>query len=218
MEQRITPIIFYEDKVIQSEDIGTNNELPIKNFLDKTNNANLLINGDFIINNYIINNISDLCNTFMIRLLENYINKDEIAYIIDFTDKFDIKEYLKYSLLNAGIVSNSINNNQMMVSVLINLLFSDIIFIMNQFIQFYVMTKLVYKKEGIDLYKYLYKDTYEETAPEARYQDQYVFCVSIMGSMLDLEIPNIHACLNKLYDTLSYINYRVIDKAHYYNN
>ena len=63
------------------------------------NNLNILIK------DFIINNISELCNTFMIKILEDYIDKDEIAYIVDFNADYNLKDYLSKSL-NFSFASN----------------------------------------------------------------------------------------------------------------
>lgn len=182
-KQTIHPVIFFNNHIIQTEDIGgpeVNSIIDInkKNADNKT--RKLIIVG------YLINNIVQLCNTFMIKLIEDNICKDEVAYIVDFNNDFNIRDYLFRNL-------RYVNNDN--VSILIK---SNIIFILNQFIQFYCMYKLVYN-EGVDLYKYLIKDTYNEEAPsDTKMQDKYVFCYSIMNNMLEEMLPYITECCNRI--------------------
>ena len=65
------------------------------------------------------------------------------------------------------------------------------------------MYKLIYDKEGIDLYKKLYKDTYGELpTKEINNRTKYVFCVEIMNNILENEMHNIKSCTDKFTDTL----------------
>ena len=89
----IHPISFYGDTVFQSEDIGTIDLLPIVNEIN-TKSANI----EDTLKDFLMNNITNLSNTFMIRILESNISKDEIAYIVDFLDGFNIRSYLNDSL------------------------------------------------------------------------------------------------------------------------
>jgi hypothetical protein len=191
----IHPISFYGDTVFQSEDIGTIDLLPIVNEIN-TKSANI----EDTLKDFLMNNITNLSNTFMIRILESNISKDEIAYIVDFLDGFNIRSYLNDSLDKLTLKNYDSEN-------LCNIILSNIIFILNQFIQFYTIYKLVYSKEGVDLYKFLYKATYGSNPLEKEepLQNKYVFCTSILSNMLEQEMKNISDCCIKLKDLIDNI-------------
>lgn len=194
----IHPISFFNNTILQSEDIGTIDTLPIVNCI-----TNKSINLEEALRDFLSTNISNLTNTFILRLLENNISKNEIAYIVDFYDSFDIKSYLRDSLNNHVLKNYSSEG-------ICNIMISNIIFILNQFIQFYTMYKLVYSNEGVKLYEFLYKSTYGNDSKnidvmDELVQNKYVFCVSILSNMLDNEIKNIGDCCLKLKDTIENI-------------
>jgi hypothetical protein len=188
---KIHPVNFFKDNVMQSSEIGNPELHP---FLQEIQHMNTrpVDNTDIIMKDFIINNVTNLTNTFIIKLLEDYIDKDEIAYLVDFYDSFRLKDYL-YNTLSNTILTNTF------IDTVANIIESNIIFAINQFIQFYVIYKIVYNKEGVDLYKFLYKATYEK-APEndIKEQDKYVFCCSIMNNMLNELVPDINECCRAL--------------------
>lgn len=175
----LCPIIFMKEQFIQHQDI---NGVLSDPYIEEVRKGYITdYTKKHIIINFLISNITEFCNTFMIRLIEKYIDSKEIAYIIDFTDKFDMKGFLSKTFY-------SVDLNQ----ELTNIIYSDIIFILNQFIQFYVTTKLIYSKEGVDLYNYLYKDTYEENVSKSvSNQEKFIFCDMIMNSYLQEEAETI---------------------------
>lgn len=191
----IHPISFYNNTVFQSEDIGTVDLVPMINEIN-TKNGNI----EDTLKDFLMNNITNLSNTFMIRILENNISKDEIAYIVDFLDSFNIRSYLNDSLDKLTLRNYNSEN-------LCNIMQSNIIFILNQFIQFYTIYKLVYSKEGVDLYKFLYKETYRENPKEDNepFQNKYVFCTSILNNILEQDMKNIIDCCMKLKDLIDNI-------------
>lgn len=190
----IHPVSFYNNTVFQSEDIGTIDLIPMVKELN-VNSVNI----EDTLKDFLMNNITNLSNTFMIRILENNISKDEIAYIVDFFDTFNIRSYLNDSL-DKLILRNYSSEN------LCNIILSNIIFILNQFIQFYTIYKLVYSKEGVDLYKFLYKETYGSyPQDEEPVQNKYVFCTSILNNIMEQEKNNLIDCCMKLKDLIDNI-------------
>ena len=192
----IHPISFFNNDVLQSKDIGNPELYPILQQIQHVNSGTSNSINEFL-RDFIINNISGLSTTFIIKLLEDNINKDEVAYMVDFYSDFNIKDYLlntitKYSLFNKT------------PDTICNMIQSNIIFILNQFIQFYTMYKLIYDKEGVDLYSFLCKETYGDII-DMNMQDKYVFCNSIMNNMLEDIVPNIKECSIALKNTITNI-------------
>jgi len=203
---KIHPVNFFNDKVQQNENIGGPELYPILKEIQhmSTKDTRTTSYIDPILKDFIINNITNLSNTFIIKLLEDYIDKDEIAYLVDFNDKYDIKMYL-YDALSKSTLATKDEIS------LCNIIESNIIFTINQFIQFYVIYKMIYK-EGVDLYKYIYKATYDENKiPEMREQDKYVFCVSIMNNMLENMLQDIHLCCTAL--KVPILNIKLLSKG-----
>lgn len=196
----IHPVNFFRDNVLKSPDIGNAEIYPILQEIQHMSTKDAQqIHIEEILRDFIINNISNLSNTFIIKLLEDNINKDEVAYIVDFYGDFDLKSYL-FNTISKTVLSTK--NSQSIC----NIIESNIIFALNQFVQFYVIYKLVYKKEGVDLYKSLYKETYGKNPNDTmREQDKYVFCCSIMNSMVENLVPYIKDCCDSLNSTIENI-------------
>ena len=196
----IHPVNFYNNKVLQSTDIGSVDLYPIAEEIQCIR-SNIGGNIEDTLRDYVINNICNLANTFIIKILEDYIHKNEIAYIVDFNSSFNVKDYL-YNSINKDIFRYSNEN-------ICNIIYSNIIFILNQFIQFYVLYKLVYTSEGVDLFDFLYKDTYGDNVypkeDELKEQNKYVFCVTIMNNILEEESNNIRNCCVKLKNIINNI-------------
>lgn len=189
----IYPISFFKDTVLQSADIGNPEVYPILQELQHMSTKDSCSDNVLdILKDFVINNVSNLTNTFIIKLLEDYIDKNEIAYIVDFYDSYDIKSYL----------SNTLNKNTLIIQdevTISNLIESNIIFTINQFIQFYTIYKIVYNKEGVDLYKFLYNETYgADPYKDIKVQDKYVFCCSILSNILEGMVPAIYNCCEAL--------------------
>lgn len=195
----IHPVNFFKDTVFQSEDIGNVDLYPV---LEEIKCIHSETGGHIedLLKDFVINNICNISNTFIIKLLEDYINKDEIAYIVDFYGDFNLKGYL-YNSLNKSILAKYDSAN------ICNIIQSNIIFTLNQFIQFYVLYKLVYDNEGVDLYKFLYKETYndEEPSKNDRTQDKYVFCTCILNDMINLMYNDIRDTCFRLKEVIDNI-------------
>lgn len=196
----IHPVNFYNNQILQNVDIGSIDLYPI---LEEVNCIRSDIGGNIedTLKDFVINNICNIVNTFMIKILEDNISKDEIAYIVDFNSDFNLKGYLYASLDKNILRTYSVEN-------ICNIIYSNIIFSLNQFIQFYVIYKLVYTNEGVELFKTLYKEAYGDIKPkpeELKEQNKYVFCVTIMNNILEGEYENIRDCCEKLRDTISNI-------------
>ena len=195
----IHPVNFYNDQVLQSTDIGNIDLYPI---LEEINciKSNIGANIEDTLKDFIINNICNLTNTFIIKILEDNISKDEIAYIVDFYSDFNLKGYL-YNSIDKNILKSYPSEN------ICNIIYSNIIFALNQFIQFYVLYKLVYTEEGVDLFSFLYQGTYEDkpSEDEQKVQNKYVFCVTIMNNILETEYENIRSCCESLRDVINNI-------------
>lgn len=181
----IHPVNFYKNSILQSNDIGNGEIFPILEEL-KCIHSETGAHIEDTLKDFIINNVSNLSNTFILKILEDNINKDEIAYVVDFWADFNLKEYLSNSLTKQ-ILANYDSNN------ICNIIQSNIIFVLNQFSQFYVLYKLVYTNEGVELYKFLYKETYGEEPKEQSVQNKYVFCTSIMSNMVEQLYPQIQS-------------------------
>lgn len=193
----IHPVNFYNNKVLQNCDIGSIDLYPI---IEEVNCIRNNIGGNIedTLKDFVINNVCNLAHTFMIKLLEDNISKDEIAYIVDFYADFKLKDYLNISIDKNILKLYSVDN-------ICNIIYSNIIFTLNQFIQFYVLYKLVYTKEGVDLFSFLYKNTYPNSTPtdtELKEQNKYVFCVTIMNGMLEDENDNIRNSCERLRDVI----------------
>lgn len=205
----IHPITFFDNTVLQTADIGNPEVHPILQELQhmSTNGSNNVIN---ILKDFIINNVLNLSNTFIIKLLEDYVDKDEIAYLVDFFDKYDLVSYLS-NTLNSNVLATQ---DEVAIS---NLIESNIVFTINQFIQFYTVYKIVYNKEGVDLYRFLYKETYEKYPnKEIKVQDKYVFCSTILNNMLEGLIPSIYYCCEALRKPI--LNIKTLSKEVTKNN
>ena len=187
----IHPISFFKDNIIQNADIGNPEVYPILleiQHMSTKDKVHTTVYIEDLLRDFVINNVSNLANTFIIKLLEDYISKDEIAYLVDFYDSFDIKTYL------FNTITKSVLGTKDEISIC-NIIESNIIFVINQFIQFYSIYKIVYTNEGVDLYKLLYKETYgKDPEKEIKTQDKYVFCCSILNSMLDNMVSAINEC------------------------
>ena len=189
----IHPVIFFNEDALRTESIGAPEVDCIIRQVTKSNNYS----GKLILIDFVINNITQLSTTFIIKLLEDNIDKNEIAYIVDFNSEFDMKSYL---VNNIQYIDSDTDND-----AIINIIRSNIIFILNQFIQFYCMYKLVYE-EGVDLYKFLFSETYDTEVPtNTKQQNKYVFCYSIMSNMLETLLPDIDKCCVELKSTISNI-------------
>lgn len=192
----IHPVNFYNNRVLQNTDIGSIDLYPI---MEEINCIRSDIGGNIedTLKDFIINNICNLTNTFIIKLLEDNISKDEIAYIVDFYGDFNLKGYLYNSIDKNMIRQYSIEN-------ICNIMYSNIVFALNQFIQFYVLYKLVYTEEGVDLFKLIYDTTYGDkpTEEELKVQNKYVFCVTILNNIMENEYQNIKDCCDKLKDAI----------------
>ena len=194
----IHPVYFFDNKVMKNENIGTPEVNCIIYQLQNMSTNNISYhNMEIILKDFVVNNVSELSNTFMIKLLEDFIDKNEIAYIVDFNNDFDIKTYLINNLSSVDMYK--LDNDS-----IINIIRSNIIFILNQFIQFYCMYKLIYN-EGIDLYDFLYKETYSEDAKDNKKQTKYVFCISIMNNMLETLLKDIDKCCIEMKSTIANI-------------
>lgn len=198
----IHPVNFFGEKPIRSEDIGKPEVYPIlqeiqhMNIKDE-NNKSLYI--EDILRDFIINNVTNLSNTFMIKLLEDNIDKNELFYIADFDRTFDLKTYLFNSLSKTTLSSKDSES-------ICNIILSNIIFSLNQFTQFYITYKLIYDQDGINLHKYLYKLTYDEDPSDnIKEQDKYAFCYSIMSNIIESLIPDIKDCCNLLESSIKNI-------------
>jgi hypothetical protein len=205
----IHPISFFDNTVLQSPDIGNPEVYPILQELQhmSTNGSNNVID---ILKDFIINNVLNLSNTFIIKLLEDYVDKDEIAYLVDFFDKYDLVLHLS-NTLNSNVLATQ---DEVAIS---NLIESNIVFTINQFIQFYTVYKIVYNKEGVDLYRFLYKETYEKYPnKEIKVQDKYVFCSTILSNMLEGLIPHICYCCEALRKPI--LNIKTLSKEVTKNN
>ena len=197
----IHPVNFFRDSVLKSPDIGNPEIYPILQQIQhmSTKDTHQMLHIEEILKDFIINNVSNLSNTFIIKLLEDNIGKDEMAYLVDFYGDFDLKSYLFDTISKNALYSYDPES-------ICNIIESNIIFTLNQFVQFYVIYKLVYIKEGVDLYKTLYKETYGENPDGTmREQDKYVFCCSIMNSMIENLVPDITDCCNSLKSTIENI-------------
>lgn len=199
----IHPIYFFNNEALRTESIGAPEVSCVIQQIQHKNTVNNdakvgPYSMEQILRDFIANNVCQLSTTFMIKLLEDFINKDEIAYIVDFNSDFDIKEYLLNNL-------KEINIHSMDNVTIINIIRSNIIFVLNQFIQFYCMYKLIYN-EGVNLYEFLYKETYSEEAPkDKKQQHKYVFCTSIMNNMMEALLPDINKCCTELESTIANI-------------
>ena len=195
----IHPVYFFNNETLKTDSIGTPEVSCVVRQIQHKNTVDISSNSmEQILRDFIVNNVSQLSSTFMIKLLEDFINKDEIAYIVDFNSDFNIKDYLLDNLKEMSIYS-------MDNASIINIIRSNIVFILNQFIQFYCMYKLIYN-EGIKLYEFLYKETYSAEAPkDKKYQYKYVFCTSIMNNMMETLLSDIDKCCNELESTISNI-------------
>jgi hypothetical protein len=195
----IHPVYFFDNKVMRNENIGTPEVKCVIHQLQHMNTSedNSYNNMEIILKDFVANNISELSNTFMIKLLEDFIDKNEIAYIVDFNNDFDMKNYLINNLSTFDIYK--LDNDSIS-----NIIRSNIIFILNQFIQFYCMYKLIYN-EGVNLYEFLYKETYGADAPNNKNQNKYVFCISILSNMLETLLADIDDCCYELKSTISNI-------------
>lgn len=179
----IHPVNFYSNQVFQDSGIGNVEIFPILEEL-KCIHSETGANIEDTLKDFIINNVSNLSNTFIIKLLEDNFGKDEMAYLVDFYGDFNLKGYL-FDSLNKQVLANYNSDN------ICNIIQSNIIFTLNQFIQFYTIYKLVYDKEGVDLYRNLYKETYGKEPDEKANQDKYVFCTSILNNMVEELYPYI---------------------------
>lgn len=179
----VHPINFYNNQVIQNDNIGGADLYPV---LEEINciRSNTGGNIDDTLKDFVINNICNLTNTFIIKILEDNISKDEIAYMVDFYDEFNLRWFLYYNIDKLMLRNYAPEN-------ICNIIYSNIVFTINQFIQFYTIYKLVYNEEGVDLFSFLYKDTYGNAEPkpeELKYQNKYVFCTTIMNNILETEL------------------------------
>ena len=195
----IHPVNFFREKPLKTEDIGKPEIYPILQEIQHMNtDAKYESHINDILRDFVINNITNLSNTFMIKLLEDNINKNEIAYIVDFNSDFDSKTYLLNTI--PTVLSSKDSES------ICNIIQSNIIFILNQFIQFYVTYKLVYSNEGVDLYDFIYKLTYDEKPDkDIKDQDKYTFCYSILNNILESIIPNIKDCCDLLKSSIENI-------------
>lgn len=195
---KMHPVNFFKDKVLQNSDIGTPEVYPILQEIQHMNTKGQQHQSyiEDTLRDFVINNITGLTNTFIMKLLEDNLSSDEIAYMVDFYQDFHMKEYLMDTITKGVLVGKDPDS-------ICNLIQSNIIFILNQFIQFYSMYKIVYNKEGIDLYDTLYKLTYGESpTQDIRIQDKYVFCNCILSNMLEGMILNIKDCCESLKVTI----------------
>lgn len=197
--EKIHPVNFFKNEILQNSEIGNCELDPIYNEITLMNNPNYSPYIQELIRDFTINNITGLSTTFIIKLLEDNIDKDEIAYIVDFYQYLNMNYYLS-DIVNRSLMSlHTIEDN----NSICNIIESGIIFIINQFIQFYTMNKLVYSNEGVDLYKHLYKSTYDEDPKNTiRIQDKYVFCNCILNSILENMIPDIRKCCESLNEAI----------------
>ena len=179
----IHPVNFYNNKVLQNCDIGNVDLYPM---IEEINCIRSNIGGNIedTLKDFIINNITNLTHTFIIKILEDNISKDEIAYLVDFYSDFDFRAHLNSAIAKPSLRKYNEEN-------ICNIIYSSIIFGLNQFIQFYTIYKLVYDKEGVDLYRNLYKETYGKEPDEKANQDKYVFCTSILNNMVEELYPYI---------------------------
>ena len=189
----IHPVNFYNNKVLQNCDIGNVDLYPM---IEEINCIRSDVGGNIedTLKDFIINNITNLTHTFIIKILEDNISKDEIAYLVDFYGDFNLRSYLNSAIAKPSLRKYSEDN-------ICNIIYSSIIFSLNQFTQFYTIYKLVYDNEGVDLFKYLYTNTYGKYNPteeELKSQNKYVFCVTTLNGLIEAEYKNIRDCCEKL--------------------
>ena len=189
----IHPVNFYNNKVLQNCDIGNVDLYPM---IEEINCIRSDVGGNIedTLKDFIINNITNLTHTFIIKILEDNISKDEIAYLVDFYGDFNLRSYLNSAIAKPSLRKYSEDN-------ICNIIYSSIIFSLNQFTQFYTKYKLEYYNEVVYLFKYLYTNTYGKYNPteeELKSQNKYVFCVTTLNGLIEAEYKNIRDCCEKL--------------------